>query len=82
MRESKEGSAGLITLNAQLESRSASLLQDLDNAQVRISCFEGLLQSTSQSLNATIAKLQADNESIAERGKAAWQLHQKESLQE
>ena len=80
--KSKEGSAGLIALNAQLESRSVGLLQDLDNAQVRISRFESLLQSTSQSLNATIAKLQADNESIAERAKAAWQLHQKESLWE
>ena len=46
LRESKEGSASLIALNAQLESRSAGLLQDLDNAQVRISRFEGLLQST------------------------------------
>ena len=82
LRESKEGSAGLIALNAQLESRSAGLLQDLDNAQTRISRFKGLLQLTSQSLNATIAKLQVDNESIAERAKAAWQLHQKESLRE
>ena len=82
LREAKEGSAGLINLNAQLESRASKLLQDLDNSQVRNSRFESLLQSTTQSLNATITKLQADNELIAGKAKAAYQLHQRETLRE
>ena len=82
LREAKEGSVNLINLNAQLEMRAAGLLQDLDNSQVRLSRFESLLQSTTQLLNATIAKLQADNEETTCKAKVAYQLHQKETLQE
>ena len=82
LQEAKDSSAGLVNLNAQLESRAARLLQDLDNSQVRNSRFESLLQSTTQALNATITKLQADNELIADKAKAAHQLHQKEALRD
>ena len=67
LREAKEGSANLVNFNAQLESRATGLLQDLDNAQVRLSRFEGLLQSTTRTHNKTIAKLQADNKVASDK---------------
>ena len=82
LQEAKEGSASLVNLNAQLESRTAGLLQDLDNSQVRLSCFESLLQSTTRSHNETVTKLQADNKEASDKVKAAHRLHEEELLKQ
>ena len=82
LREAKEGMASFVNSNAQLESRVAGLLQDLDNAQVRLSRFESLLQSTTRLHNETVVRLQADSKEASDKVEAAHQLHEEELLKQ